>query len=90
MIDQNEILKQQISEQIALEEQFYKLLEQQILEIDPEHFADAKSLLSIPSSSLTFDLTLSAISRATASGIGEPKSSAFLERIATRVSKSGA
>jgi hypothetical protein len=45
MNNHNEILKQQISEQIALEEHFYNLLEQQILQIDSEYFEDAKSLL---------------------------------------------
>ena len=41
----NELLRQQISEQIALEEQLYKIIEQQISEIDEDKFADAKALL---------------------------------------------
>lgn len=41
-----DILKQQLSEQIALEEHLVKIIEDQISDIDDTNFADAKNLLT--------------------------------------------
>lgn len=41
----NEILKSQICDQIALEEQLYKSIEDKIMELDDNDFVDAKEIL---------------------------------------------
>ena len=46
MENRDDILKQHLSEQIALEEDLYRIIQEQIVEIDEARFADAKSLLA--------------------------------------------
>lgn len=46
MDNHSEVLKQQLSEQIALEEHLCKIIEEQLSEIDEVEFADARVLLS--------------------------------------------
>ena len=45
MVLKSQVLKQQLGEQIALEEHLHKILEDQIAEIDGLAFADAREIL---------------------------------------------